>query len=180
MYCAGGEGVHLHGEQRTANEIGLLRLAGPDGDVGGAHGNGDLLVVEHQLDADIGVQLEELAQRCVTHTVPRPIGVVMRRSPEGFGRGVGEERLRRRELAHDLAGGAEQHLALLGQHRGRARGGGTGKLQLLFQGRYLTADRRLAHAQRFTGMGEAAGLGGGMEDAEFVPVHGRGFSIDGW
>ena len=23
-------------------------------------------------------------------------------------------------------------------------------------------------------------LGGGMEDAEFVPVHGRGFSIDGW
>ena len=45
-------------------------------------------------------------------------------------------------------------------------------LQLLLQRRYLPADRRLAHAQRLTGMGEAAGLGGGMKDSELVPVHG--------
>jgi len=33
------------------------------------------------------------------------------------------------------------------------------------QGGDLAADSRLAHAQRFTRVSEAAGLGGGMEDA---------------
>ena len=54
-------GVHLHREQRPADEVALLRLAGPDGDVGLAHGEVELLVVEDQLDADVGVELDELA-----------------------------------------------------------------------------------------------------------------------
>jgi hypothetical protein len=85
---------------------------------------------------------------------------------------VGEERLGGRELAHDLARRAEQHLPLLGEHETARVAVEERNLQLLLQRGHLAADRRLAHAQRLTGMGEAAGLGGGMKDAELIPVHG--------
>ena len=57
-----GVGAHLHGEQRPADEVGVLGLARPDGDVGGAHGDVDLVVVEDEVDADLRIELHELAQ----------------------------------------------------------------------------------------------------------------------
>src|SRR5690606_1210767 len=42
--------------------------------------------------------------------------------------------------------------------------------QIILKRRNLPADRRLAHAEFFGGMGEAARLGGGVENPEFVPV----------
>ena len=86
--------------------------------------------------------------------------------------GVGKKRLGGRELVHDLARRAEQHLALLGQHQAAGMAVEERDLQLLLERADLPADGRLAHAQRLTGMGEAAGLGGGMKDAELIPVHG--------
>ncbi len=173
----GREGVHLHSEQRPTNEIGLLRLAGPDGNVGRAHGNGDLVVVEHQLDANVWIHLHEFAQALGD---PDRAETDRRGDPEiarRLGGGVGQQRLGRRELVHDLAGGAKQHLALLGQNQTTRVPMEEGDLELLLQRGDLPADRRLAHAQRLTSMGEAAGLGGGMKDAEFVPVHGRDFRV---
>ena len=42
--------MNVHGEQRPADEVGLLGLARPNGDVGVPHGDVDLLVVQHELD----------------------------------------------------------------------------------------------------------------------------------
>src|SRR5215470_374284 len=168
----GSVGVQLHVEEGATNEVALLRLAGPDGDVGGPHGDGDLLVAEDQLDADLRIELEELAQPLRD---PNGAEADRRRDPEvarWLGGGVGEERLGGRELVHDLARRTEQHLPLFGEHQPARMTVEERDLQLLLQRRYLPADRGLAHAQRLTGVGEAAGLGGGMKDAELVPVHG--------
>ena len=104
-------------------------------------------------------------------TVPSPIGAVTLRSPDGLvvvsvSSVSAVESLLMISLAVPI-----QHLALLGQHEPARVAVEERDLQLLLQGRDLPAHRRLAHAQRLTGMGEAAGLGGGMEDAELVPVH---------
>src|SRR5215831_14489230 len=168
----GGVGVQLHVEERPTDEVALLRLAGPDGDVGGAHGDGDLLIAEDQLDADLRVELEKLAQALGDPNGAEADG---RGDPQVAGRlggGVRKQGLGGRELVHDLARRAEQHLALLGQHQSTRVAVKERDLELLLQRRYLSTDSRLAHAQRLTGVGEAAGLGGGMEDAELVPIHG--------
>ena len=172
MYCVEAKACSLHVEQRTPDQLALLRLAGPDRDVGRAHGDGDLLVGEHQLDADVGIELEKLAQALRDPHRAEPDRRGDLQIAGRLGGGVGQQRLGGRELVHDLAGGAEQHLALLGQHQAARVAVEQRDLELLLQRRYLPADRRLAHAQRLTGMGEAAGLGGGMKDSELVPVHG--------
>ena len=164
--------MQLHVEERAPDQVALLRLAGPDGDVGRAHGDGDLLVAEHQLDADVGIELEELAQALRDPHGAEPDRRGDAQIARRLGGGVGQQRLGGRELVHDLARRAEQHLALLGQHEAARVAVEQRDLQLLLQRRHLPADSRLAHAQRFTRMGEAAGLGGGMKDAELVPVHG--------
>ena len=105
-------------------------------------------------------------------TVPSPIGAVTLQIARRLGGGVGEQGLRRRQLAHDLAGGREQHLALLGEHEPARMPVEQRDLQLLLQRRDLPAHGRLTHAQGFTRVGEAASLGGGMKDAKLVPVHG--------
>ena len=47
---------------------------------------------------------------------------------------------------------------------------------ILFEGADLPADRRLAHVQPLAGMGERAGLGGGVENPQLVPVHCNAYS----
>ena len=44
--------------------------------------------------------------------------------------------------------------------------------EVLLERAHLPAHRRLAHVERLAGMGEGPGLGGGVEDAKLVPVHG--------
>src|SRR5919197_1445482 len=43
--------------------------------------------------------------------------------------------------------------------------------EIPLQGRDLTADGRLAHTKHVARMREAAGLGGGVENSELVPIH---------
>src|ERR1700730_881641 len=60
-----GVGVEVHGEQLALDEVALHRLAQADRHVRLAHGEIELLVGEDQLDADVGIELEELAEaRC--------------------------------------------------------------------------------------------------------------------
>lgn len=68
LWCAefpdvGGrrEGVHLHREQLAPDEIALLRLSRPHRDVRDAHGQIHRLIVEDDLDADVRIEVQELA-----------------------------------------------------------------------------------------------------------------------
>src|SRR4029077_1794552 len=63
-------------------------------------------------------------------------------------------------------------------------GGGAGKQRdrkLLFERADLPRHRRLRQSELLAGMGEAAGLGGGVENFQFVPIHfiGRRTTDDG-
>src|ERR1700730_1640544 len=58
----GGGGVGVHGGQLALDEVTLHRLAQADRHVRLAHGEIELLVGEDQLDADVGIELEELAE----------------------------------------------------------------------------------------------------------------------
>ena len=66
----------MHGEQPALDEVGLLRLAQPDRAVGLAHGEVELLVGEDQLQADLGIELEEFL-----HALGQPAGA----EPDGGG-----------------------------------------------------------------------------------------------
>ena len=57
-----GVGVEVHREQLALDQVGLRRLAQPDRDVGLAHGEVELVVGQDQRDADVGIEIEELAQ----------------------------------------------------------------------------------------------------------------------
>ena len=111
--------------------------------------------------------------RCVTQTVPRPTGAATRRSPGRLGRRVGEQRLRRLQLAHHFGDGAVEQFALLGQHEAAGVAMEERDLEILLERRDLAAHGRLAHVQRFARMREAAGRCGGVEDPELVPIHFR-------
>ena len=86
---------------------------------------------------------------------------------------VDEPAAHRVELENHVAHGAEQHLALLGQDQAAGMAMKKRRAEVGFQRADLAADRRLAQAQRFAGVGERPGVGGGLKNAQFVPVHGR-------
>ena len=57
-----GIGVEVHREQLALDQIGLGRLAQPDGHVGLAHREVELLVGGDQREMDVGIKLEEFAE----------------------------------------------------------------------------------------------------------------------
>src|SRR5437016_2149970 len=77
------EGADPALEQRTADEVGLFRLSGPDRGIGGAHADVDLIVVEDEFDADLRVELAKLPE---TGCQPDGADADRRRDPE-FTRG---------------------------------------------------------------------------------------------
>src|SRR6266536_940617 len=58
----GGVGVEMHGKQLALDQIRLHRLAQADRYVGLAHGEVELLVAGDEIDADIGIEVEEFAE----------------------------------------------------------------------------------------------------------------------
>ena len=70
----------------------------------------------------------------------------------------------------------EKMLALFGEDQAAGVAVEEGDAEVLLQGADLPAHRRLAHVELLAGMGEGAGLGGGVEDPELVPVHPAAYS----
>src|ERR1700685_3674460 len=58
-----GVDVEMHREQLALDQVGLRRLTEPDGDIGLAHGEVELLVGGQQRDVDFRIELDELAER---------------------------------------------------------------------------------------------------------------------
>ena len=77
------------------------------------------------------------------------------------------------ELQHHVAYRAEQHFALFGQNESPRVAMEQRRADVGFQRPDLTADRRLAQAQRLACVRERARVGGGLKHAQLVPIHRR-------
>ena len=109
----------------------------------------------------------------MTHTVPRPIGVVMRRSPDGLVV-VSVSSVSAVESLFMISLAVPNSISPCSvSTRPRAWRWNSETFSSFSSADTcrLTADWLMR--SDFTRMGEAAGLGGGMKDAELVPVHGR-------
>ena len=157
--------MEMHGEQPPLDEVGLLRLAQPDRAVGLAHGEVELLIGEDQLQLDLGIEVEELLD-----ALGQPAGA----EPDGGGDAqrarrpvlvLGELGLDGLELDQDVVGGAEQHLALLGQHQAARVPVEQRHADILLQRADLARDRRLRQMQLVGGMRERASLRRGVKHA---------------
>src|SRR4030088_2905082 len=168
-----GIGVEFHREQLALNEVGLRRLAQTDRDVRLAHRQIELLVAGDQRDVDIGIEVDELAE-------PRSEPM---QSDAGRGRylelsvrpllAIGELGARGFELHEHVVRGVVQELALLGEDEPACVPMEQRNPELLLERRHLPRHCRLREAELLAGMGEAAGLRGGVEILELVPVHAR-------
>ena len=67
--------------------------------------------------------------------------------------------------------GAVEQLALLGEDQAARVAMKQRTPKLLLERAHLAGHRRLRQAELLAGMGEAAGLGGGVKDLQLVPVH---------
>ena len=144
----------MHGEQAPPDQVGLHRLAHPQGDVGLAHADVELLVRQDEVELNIGIEFEEFgdtrrqpfradAHRCRhAQQSVRPLAIV--RQPHA----------RRIELLPDILDRAKQDFALLGQDQAARMAVEQRHPEVLLQSADLSADGRLAQAQRLAGMGE--------------------------
>ena len=103
--------------------------------------------------------------RSVSQPAPRPTVVG---DAQHAGRPVlvlGQLGLDRLELHQHVVRGAEQHLALLGQHQAARMAVEQRHADILLQRADLPRDRRLRQTQRLGGMRERAGLRRGVKHA---------------
>ena len=110
-----GADVPAHVEEMALHQLGLSGRVHADGDVGLAHGEVELEIVEQEGHRDVGVEIEEAME-----AGGEPVRAETGRGGdlEAAGRlllALGEQRLGHRELGEDLADGAVERLALLGE-----------------------------------------------------------------
>src|SRR5262249_16149142 len=160
--------------QVALDQLGLARRRHADGDIGLAHAEVELAVFQHQVDVDVGIDLEELAHPRRQPGRPQRHGRGDLELALGLVLALGQLRPRHRQLGEDLMSRAVEQLALLGQDQAAGVAVEQRDLEALLERADLAAHRRLAEIERFAGMGEAAGLGDGVEDPELVPVHRHG------
>ena len=161
--------MHLH--QPAADQLGLARLLQPDRHVGLAHRQVEDALLEHQVDLQVRVALEQPVE---PRRQPERAEAGGRRHPElaeDLVLAVADARRRRLEPLRHAARGLEQQLALLGQQQPAGVPAEQRGVEALLERADLAADRRLAQVQRVAGVGEAAGVGHRMEDSQLVPVH---------
>ena len=161
----------MHGEQPAADEVGLHRLAQAQRHVRLPHAEVEFLVRQQQLQLHLRIELDEFAE-----ARREPVGAETegRRDPEFAGRllaAVDQPAAHRVELEDDVPHRAEQHFALFGEDQAARVAMEQRRAEVGFERADLPADRRLAQAQRFAGVGERAGVGGRLENAQLVPVH---------
>ena len=166
-------GVEMHGEQPAPDEVGLHRLAQAQRDVRLAHAEVEILVRQQKLQLHFRIKLDEFAEprrepvRAETERGRHP-QIAVRLLPA-----VDQPAADRVELENHVAHRAEQHFALLGQDEAARVAMEERRAEVGFERSDLTADGRLAQAQRLAGVGERPGVGGGLKDAQLVPVHER-------
>ena len=163
--------MEAHREQLALDQVGLRRLAQPDGHIGLAHREVELLVGGDQRDVDIGIEVDEFAEprRQPMHAdagrglhlefAVRPLLAVGQLGARGF------------ELHEDVVRRMVQQLALLGQDQAAGVAMKQRDAELLFERGDLPRYRRLRQSELLAGVREAAGFGGSMKDLELIPVH---------
>ena len=164
-------GMEVQREQLALDQVGLDRLAQPDRDVGLAHGEVELLLGGEQRDADVGIEVDELAEprRQPVHA-DAGRGGHLELAVRPLAR-VGQLGARRLELHEHFMRGAVQQLALLGEDQAARMAVEQRDAELLLERRHLPRHRRLRQPELLAGMREASRLGGGVEDLQLVPVH---------
>ncbi|SCM79246.1 hypothetical protein KL86PLE_90306 [uncultured Pleomorphomonas sp.] len=166
-----GEQVEVHREQLALDQVGLGRLAQADGDVGLSHGEVELVVVEDELQLDVGVEVDELVDaRGQPGGADADGGGDAQRAGRALA-AVGQPALHVLELQEHVMGGAVEQFALLGEDQAAGVAVEQRHAEILLEGADLAADGGLAHVQAVAGVGEAPGVGGGVEYPELVPIH---------
>ena len=162
--------VEVQREKPALDQVRLRRRAQADRDVGLAHGDVELRIVEDQLKLDARIEVDELVD---ARGEPGRADADRRRDAQRAGRlaaRIDELRAHVLELQDDVARRAHQKLAFLGQDQAARVAVEERRAELLFERAHLTAHRRLAHVEQLAGARERAFLGGGVEDAQLVPV----------
>ena len=109
--------------------------------------------------------------RGVSQWMPMPGVVVTFSSPLRPLAAVGQLGARRLELHEHVVRGAVEQFALLGEDQPARVAVKQRDAELLLERAHLPRHRRLRQPELLAGMGEAAGLGGGVEHLQLVPVH---------
>lgn len=160
----------MHREELALDQVRLCRLAKTDRNIRLAHAQVELVVVEDEAQFHLRVEIYELVQ---------PLGEPGRAQAHRRGDAQGARRLfpavcqpglDRLQLHEHFARGAVQHLALFGEQQAARVAVEERHLEIMLQRADLAAHRGLAHVERVARVGEAAGLCGGVKDAQFVPV----------
>ena len=166
-------GVETHRKELALDQVGLRRQAQADRHVRLAHREVELLIGGDQREVDVGIELDELAQ---PRGEPMHADAGRRRDPQVAVRSlaaVGQLGARGLELHEHVVGGVMEELALFGKNKSARVSMEKRDPEFLFERRYLSRYRRLRQTELFARVGEAAGLGSGVEYFEFVPVHDR-------
>ncbi len=158
-------------EQLALDQIGLHRLTQPDRHVRLAHGEVKLLFGGEQSHADVGIEVEELAE---PRSQPVYADARRRRHLELAVRtlaAVSELGARSLELHEYVVRSVVKKLTLLGQNEPTRVAVEQRNPKLLLERGDLARHRRLRQTELLAGMREAAGLGGGVENLELIPIH---------
>ena len=163
--------MEMHREDLALDQIRLCRLAQADGDVGLAHGQIEFFVGGDQGYLDVGIEIEKLAEprRQPVHADPRR-GRDFQFAIRSLA-AIGEFGAGRFQLHEHFMRRAVQEFALFGQDQAARVAVEQRHVEVALQRRHLARHRRLRQAQTLAGMGEGAGLGGGVEHFKLVPVH---------
>ena len=159
-------------EQAALDQVRLRRAPQPDGDVRLAHGEVEFLVREDELDAHVGIEVEELGDPLRQPDRAEADGG---RHLEFAGRPLArldEAGAGRLEPHAHVARGAEEQVALFGQDQAAGMAVEERRFQLALEGADLPAHGGLAEAEVVPGAREAAGFGDRVENPDLVPVHG--------
>src|SRR5439155_22693137 len=124
-----------------------------------------------QIDADVGIEIAELAEPRRKPVHADPLGGVDAQLAVGLLAAVGELGARRLELHEHLVRGAIEQVALLGEDQSARVPMEQRYAELLLERAHLARYRRLRQPELLPRMGEAAGLGGGVKHLQLVPIH---------